>query len=138
MTTDSITRLDVRPILADGGEPFDLILDTSSRIPAGGELELIAPFDPLPLVPHLRLRGFRRGVVAEGADGVVTRWRQTGVTAQSTLAEVSGAWPATAPVLGRHGFDLCCGSGKSLEFAARAHGVDLQQLLAEVHEALPA
>lgn len=134
MPTDTVTRLDVRPILAGGGEPFDLILETASRIPVGGELELVAPFDPVPLVPHLRLRGFRRGVIAEGHDGVVTRWHQTGVSAGSTLAEVSAAWPATVPVLGRHGFDMCCGSTKTLEFAAGAHGVDLQGLLAEVQE----
>lgn len=134
MPSDTTTRLDVRAILANGGEPFDLIIDTAGQVPTGGELELIAPFDPVPLTPHLRSRGFRRGVVAEGQDGVVTRWRQTGVNAQSTLAEVASAWPGTVVVLGRHGFDLCCGSGKTLEFAARAHGVDLQELLAELHE----
>ncbi len=136
MPSDTITRLDVRAILANGGEPFDLIIETAEQIPVGGELELIAPFEPLPLVPHLRSRGFRQGVVAEGHDGVVTRWRQTGVNAQSTLADVSSTWPATTPVLGKHGFDLCCGSGKTLEFAARAHGVELQALLAELHEAI--
>ncbi len=133
MPSDTITRLDVRAILANGGEPFDLIIDTAEHIPVGGELELVAPFEPVPLVPHLRSRGFRQGVVAEGHDGVVTRWHQTGVHARSTLAEVSSAWPETVPVLGKHGFDLCCGSGKTLEFAARAHGVDLQELLAELH-----
>ena len=138
MSTDTVTRLDVRPILASGGEPFDLIIETADRIPPRGELELIAPFEPVPLVPHLRLRGFRPGVVAQGHDGVVTRWHQTGITSQSTLAEVSAAWPETAPVLGRHGFDLCCGGPKTLEFAARAHGVELQALLAELHESLPA
>jgi hypothetical protein len=134
MTSDTITRLDVRAILANGGEPFDLIINTAGQVPTGGELELIAPFEPLPLVPHLRTRGFRRGVVAEGHDGVVTRWHQTGLNAQSTLAEVSSTWPGTVPLLGKHGFDMCCGSGKTLEFAARAHGVDLQALLAELHE----
>ena len=99
MTTDLLTRLDVRPILADGGEPFDLILETAARIPPGGELELVAPFDPVPLVPHLRLRGFRRGVVAEGHDGVVTRWRRTGVTAQTSVAEAAASGPAAAAVL---------------------------------------
>ena len=135
MTTDLLTRLDVRPILADGGEPFDLILETAARIPPGGELELVAPFDPVPLVPHLRLRGFRRGVVAEGHDGVVTRWRRTGVTAETSVAEAAASGPAAAAVLGRHGFDLCCGGPKTLTFAAQAHGVDLQTLLAELHEA---
>ena len=68
-------------------------------------------------------------------DGVVTRWRRTGVTAETSVAEAAASGPAAAAVLGRHGFDLCCGGPKTLTFAAQAHGVDLQTLLAELHEA---
>ena len=133
---EAITRLDVRDILATGGEPFDLIMETAERVPAGGEFVLVAPFEPAPLVPHLRLRGFRQGLVSQGHDGVITRYHQTGVKAVSTLAEVSARWPATVPIFGKYGFDSCCGSVKTLEFASRAHGVDLQGLLAEVQEAV--
>ena len=34
MPSDTITRLDVRAILANGGEPFDLIIDTAERVQA--------------------------------------------------------------------------------------------------------
>ena len=44
-------------------------------------------------------------------------------------------FPATLPVLARHGIDLCCGGDKTLAFVAQAHGIDLQALLRELAEA---
>lgn len=131
-TDNPITRLDVRPLLAAGEEPFSLIMQTADRIPPRGTLELTAPFEPVPLYAAMRRRGFARsGVVRERADWVVS-FRETGITAASTLAEVVRQRPAAARVLAGHGLDLCCGAGKTLEFAARAHGLDLDQVLEEL------
>jgi hypothetical protein len=50
--------LDVRPILADGGEPFVLIMETAAPLQAGETLLLTAPFEPVPLYHALAERGF--------------------------------------------------------------------------------
>jgi hypothetical protein len=50
--------LDVRPVLAAGGEPFSLIMAAAKRVPAGGVLLLVAPFDPAPLKKVLGKQGF--------------------------------------------------------------------------------
>jgi len=50
--------LDVRPILANGGEPFVLILETATLLRAGDSLLLTAPFEPVPLYAALAARGF--------------------------------------------------------------------------------
>ncbi|HXR66149.1 MAG TPA: DUF2249 domain-containing protein [Ktedonobacteraceae bacterium] len=50
--------LDVRPILADGGEPFVLIMETALSLKAGETLLVIAPFEPAPLYEALGERGF--------------------------------------------------------------------------------
>ena len=50
--------VDVRPILAEGGEPFALIMAAAKRVPEGGVLLLDAPFDPAPLKSVLGNQGF--------------------------------------------------------------------------------
>lgn len=60
--------LDVRPILADGGEPFVLILETAVPLSAGESLLLIAPFEPVPLYAALAERGFTHQTEAVRAD----------------------------------------------------------------------
>ncbi len=56
--TDSIRDLDVRPVLAAGGEPFAQIMAAVADLPPGGGLRLIAPFRPVPLVDVMARRGF--------------------------------------------------------------------------------
>ena len=47
MPSDTITRLDVRAILANGGEPFDLIIETAAQISAAlGHTPSSAPLLP--------------------------------------------------------------------------------------------
>ncbi len=59
--------LDVRPILADGGEPFVLILETAAPLGAGESLLLAAPFEPVPLYAALGERGFAHQTEAVNA-----------------------------------------------------------------------
>ncbi len=61
--------LDVRPNLAAGEEPIELILGAVEALGPGGVLRVIAPFRPTPLLALLRGRG--HSVEVEGAGG---RW----------------------------------------------------------------
>ena len=67
MTDASV--LDVRPILESGGEPLSLIVETAERIPAGGSLVVIAPFEPVPLYGALRQMGFSHETGREPTGG---------------------------------------------------------------------
>lgn len=51
-------ELDVRPILAAGGEPFGSIMETVALLGPGEGLRLLAPFRPVPLFGALGSRGF--------------------------------------------------------------------------------
>ena len=50
--------LDVRPILAEGGEPFGRIMQTVAGLGPGEGLRLLAPFRPVPLFQALGAKGF--------------------------------------------------------------------------------
>lgn len=130
--TEPTLRLDVRPLIAAGDEPFDTIMASAGAIPPGGVLELTAPFQPVPLYPVMQRRGFRAETIALGEDEWVVRFQQTGITPEILVAEVAERHPSTAPVLAKYGFDLCCGGAKPVEVAARAHGVELELLLEEL------
>ena len=51
-------ELDVRPILAAGGEPFGRIMETVASLGPDEGLRLLAPFRPVPLFGALGSRGF--------------------------------------------------------------------------------
>ena len=107
-----VTALDVRPLLAQGEEPYQAIMEAVAALPPDGVLELTAPFAPVPLY----------GVLA-------------GIRPSTPVQVVMGRYPATAPLFAEYGFDLCCGGKHSLEFAAKAHGVELAAVLARLQAA---
>ncbi len=127
--------LDVRPLLAAGEEPFDVILAAAQGIGAGKVLELVAPFEPVPLYGVLGRLGFAHATEERPDGAFVVRFRQTGIVPHLTVGEIVERAPATGAVFARHGIDLCCGGTKTVEFAARAHGVELPRLLTELREA---
>lgn len=53
-----MATLDVRPILARGEEPFDTIMETVAGLEPGEDLEIVAPFEPVPLLHVLGAQGF--------------------------------------------------------------------------------
>ena len=59
MNEKLVVELDVRPILAAGGEPLETILATVDALAPGQCLKLVAPFEPVPLYYVLKHRGFR-------------------------------------------------------------------------------
>lgn len=128
--------LDVRPLLAAGEEPFSLIMSTAGALATGATLDLIAPFEPVPLYAKLGPRGWAHHVRAVDVDGSTTvRFTATGVTAERTPVELLATYPAVQAVLDAHGIDQCCGGGKPLATIAAAHGLDLAALLDALQQA---
>jgi hypothetical protein len=60
--------LDVRPVLAAGGEPFALIMETAAAVPPRHVLRLRAPFKPVPLFAVMRAKGWGSWVAAGAGD----------------------------------------------------------------------
>jgi len=89
--------LDVRPILRDGGMPFQLIMDTFASLKPGEGVRLHAIFEPVPLIRQLEQRGFRHTTKQIADDD----WEIEFVPAADTAAgeEVAGttspdvSWP---------------------------------------------
>ena len=72
--SDAAEVLDVRPVLADGGEPFVQIMETAERVPSGRSLVLIAPFEPVPLYQALVGRGFSHATERISDDEWIIRF----------------------------------------------------------------
>jgi iron-sulfur cluster repair protein YtfE (RIC family) len=53
---------------------------------------------------------------------------------QMTVQEI-WRYPSALPVFARYRIDLCCGGRHSLEQVAAKHGLDLERLLADLHQA---
>jgi uncharacterized protein (DUF2249 family) len=72
-----MATIDARPIIAAGGEPFDLIMATVAALDDGEELIILAPFEPVPLEGVLGSQGFSYEALELGAgDWQVTFRRQ--------------------------------------------------------------
>jgi uncharacterized protein (DUF2249 family) len=70
--------LDVREELQQGKEPFQKIMSAAASLDPGEELEIIAPFEPLPLYSVLGARGFSHQTerTSDGGWRVLFRQRQ--------------------------------------------------------------
>lgn len=53
-----IVTLDVRQEIANGGEPFPLIMRAVAGLRTDEKLLLIAPFEPVPLYDVMAMQGF--------------------------------------------------------------------------------
>ena len=60
--------LDVRPLLANGEEPFSVIMASAARVPAHAALRLRTTFEPVPLYDVLGGRGFQHAAQQLGPD----------------------------------------------------------------------
>jgi uncharacterized protein (DUF2249 family) len=71
-------RLDVRPLIAKGTEPFATIRSRVDGLKAGEGLTVIAPFLPSPLIEKLNSEGFH-STVQHQPDGAwaVNFWQET-------------------------------------------------------------
>jgi hypothetical protein len=72
-------KLDVRPLLRSGIEPFSEIRRRIDALKPDEGLILVAPFLPSPLIELLGSEGFESKVErGEKSDWVVYFWRKTG------------------------------------------------------------
>ncbi len=55
---ESDVVLDVRPVLAAGGEPFGRIMEAFAALRPGQTLTIVVGFEPLPLYAVAEARGF--------------------------------------------------------------------------------
>ena len=74
-----VTSLDVRPLLAAGEEPFDAIMAAVAALPPDGILEIIAPFEPVPLYAVLRARGFDHTMQQSSPSSFLVRFFRQGI-----------------------------------------------------------
>ena len=63
-------KLDVRPLIARGEEPFSMITGAARRVPVGQALSLRSPFDPVPLREVLAKQGFEAHTSGFGEDWI--------------------------------------------------------------------
>jgi len=62
----------------------------------------------------------------------------TGITPETTVNQAAARFPATLRVFSAHGIDACCGGAKPLAEVATRHGLELDDLLAQLREAADA
>lgn len=93
--TSAFVELDVRPILRDGGEPFQEIMETISKLQPGQGLRLLATFKPVPLFSVLDSRGFshEENPIADGEWEVFFRPGGASRPAPAAAASDNSNWP---------------------------------------------
>ncbi len=69
-----VTELDVRAQLAAGSDPFKEIIGATRELPPGGILNLIASFEPAPMIRVLQKQGWVSWVRWEGEACHVAFW----------------------------------------------------------------
>jgi uncharacterized protein (DUF2249 family) len=67
--------IDVRPILAQGVEPFAKIRESIDALRPNEGLSVIAPFLPSPLIEKLGSEGFQSRVERQNGSWVTHFWR---------------------------------------------------------------
>lgn len=77
LSIEKTIELDVRKNLAQGNDPFQVIMDGISKLPDGFTLKLITTFEPKPLISILRQKGYTTHVVyEEGTELVFTYFKK--------------------------------------------------------------
>lgn len=69
---EDIIELDVRPILASGADPLNLIIEKTNELKKGEILKIINTFEPTPLIKLLEKRGFKSFVENISANEIIT------------------------------------------------------------------
>ena len=76
MTPTKFKTFDVRPHLARGEEPFDLIRARVDALKPGQGVTIVAPFLPAPLIELLKSEGFQSTMERNGEGSwAVNFWR---------------------------------------------------------------
>lgn len=87
-------ELDVRPILASGGEPFQAIMEAVEGLAPGQGLRLLAPFRPQPLFSVMERKGFTHQVIElDGGDFEVRFLPHAATVVASEDVQDEDEWP---------------------------------------------
>lgn len=65
----------------------------------------------------------------------IVSFRETGIVPDATLAAIAERHPGARAVFGKRGLDLCCGGSNTLDVVARANGIEVNTLIAELQAA---
>lgn len=94
LTKEQLTELDVRPVIASGKDPLNIIMEAVKKIQAGQVLKIINTFEPTPLILLLEKKGFESYVETIGEDLVETYFhkKNTGDTEITVQQASSNDW----------------------------------------------
>ena len=98
--SEILLSLDLRPILASGTDPLTWVVQDAGRLPSGGRMELLAPFNPLPLRRVLGQMGFssQAGKQNDGSWRVLLTRDGKGLVEIAPGPDDCAGLPAGAPV----------------------------------------
>jgi uncharacterized protein (DUF2249 family) len=77
LTKEQLIDLDVRPVIASGGDPLNLIMEKVKIIGPGQVLKIINTFEPTPLILMLEKKGFETYVEEISKDRIETYFHKT-------------------------------------------------------------
>ena len=105
--TQAPHKLDVRPILRAGGEPFTVIMNAIKNLGSGQALRLLATFEPVPLYGVLAKKGFDHAAREIGGGDWEVLFTPTAAVAdprkgQPVRPAAGGASPSGWPEPSRH------------------------------------
>lgn len=94
LNQEDIEILDVRPVIASGEDPLQLILSHTQKLPVGHALRVINSFEPVPLLKLLQKKGFdtHSEQVADNLYHATFRKKGAVEVSAETPAEPSGDW----------------------------------------------
>jgi uncharacterized protein (DUF2249 family) len=90
--------LDVRPVLAKGGDPFRLILKTVGELAPKEALHLVVGFEPKPLYLVLRAKGLSHHAEQSGGLWHVWFFRANAAAGEASPATDDASAPLQTPV----------------------------------------
>jgi uncharacterized protein (DUF2249 family) len=69
-------RLDIRPMVARGEEPYAAIMAIIAKLGPADEMVIVSPFIPAPLIERMQSAGFEAQPERQGDGSWITRFRQ--------------------------------------------------------------
>lgn len=103
LTKEQLTELDVRPVIASGSDPLNIILERVKTVQPGQVLKIINTFEPTPLILMLEKKGFETYVDDIANNLVETYFHKTGknISTDSKIEQPgSKDWDAILKSLG--------------------------------------
>jgi uncharacterized protein (DUF2249 family) len=103
LTAEQVVELDVRPVIAAGGDPLEDILSNVKQLQRGQVLRLVNTFEPTPLILLLEKKGFQAFVEMIDKEMVVTYLYQTAGKESIAWDVPPGVYPGWEQSLNKFG-----------------------------------